>query len=56
MKTVITALVVQVELTQYNDEGQVVGRAEKPPTFAVLEAAIPTEVKEWVQQSIQKGA
>ncbi len=56
MRTVITALVVQVELTTYNDQNEVAGRAEKPPTFAVLEAAIPTEVREWVQQSIQKGA
>jgi hypothetical protein len=56
MKTVITGIVVQVEVTQYNDEGKVAGRPDRPPTFQVLEAAIPDSVLQWIQTQIKTGA
>lgn len=56
MRQVITGLVVQVEVTQYNDEGQVAGRVlaqdGKPPVFSVAEADIPASVLEWARQKI----
>ncbi len=56
MRTVITALVVQVEISQYDESGKLAGRVDPAPRFAVLEAAIPEAVLSWVQASIQKGS
>lgn len=59
MKQVVTGLVVQVEVTGYDDEGRVVGRGTtpdgKPLTFQALEASIPEPVLEWVRQQIKLG-
>ena len=56
MRTVVTGLVVQVEITKYNDDGKKLGHvlAEggKPPLFSVAEADIPEPVLEWVRQTI----
>ena len=52
MRQAITGLAVQVEVTGYNDAGQVAGRPEKPVVFTVLEADIPEAVLEWVRQKI----
>lgn len=52
MREVVTGLIVQVEVTGYNDDGQVVGRPEKPPTFQALEASIPPEVLRWVREKV----
>ena len=57
MKQVVTGLAVQVEITGYNDFGQVAGRPEKPVVFTVLEADIPEAVMAWVTQKIgMKGS
>lgn len=56
MRQVITGLTVQVEITQYNENGQVEGRAlgegNRPIVFTALESKIPPAVVEWVRQSI----
>jgi hypothetical protein len=56
MKDVVTGLVIQVEVTRYNDSGQKVGNvlAEggKPPILQVAEADIPEPVLEWVRAKI----
>lgn len=52
MRQVITGLAVQVEITGYNEAGQVAGRPDKPVTFQVLEADIPEPVLEWVRQRL----
>jgi hypothetical protein len=52
MKQVITGLLVNVEITGYNDAGQVAGRPDKPVQFTALEADIPETVLEWVRQKI----
>jgi len=49
MRQAITGLLVQVEITGYNAEGQVAGRPDKPVTFQTLEADIPAAVLEWVR-------
>jgi len=54
MKQVITALVVQVEVTNYNEAGQVAQRPEMP-RFVAIEADIPEPVLEWVQQVLARG-
>lgn len=54
-ETAITGIVVQVEVTTYNAEGQVANRPQ-PVSFMVLEAEIPAPVKEWLWGKIQKGA
>lgn len=54
MRTVITGLVIQIEITKYNSDnkklGQLVGNDGKPPVFAAPEAEIPEVVLEWVRQ------
>ncbi len=58
MKQAITALVVQVEITQYDDAGKVTGRIfqdGKMPSFVVHEASIPDAVLEWVQSMLKKN-
>ena len=52
MRQVITGLLVQVEITGYNEAGQVAGRPEKPVQFVALEADIPEPVLEWARQMI----
>lgn len=52
MRNAVTGLLIQVEITAYNDAGQVAGRPEKTPQFSVLEANIPPEVLAWVKQAI----
>jgi len=56
MRTVITGLVVQVEITKYNDDGKkaghVLAEGGKPPLFSVAEADIPEPVLEWVRQMV----
>jgi hypothetical protein len=52
MRQAITGLAVQVEITGYNELGQVAGRPEKPVGFTVLEADIPETVLEWVRQRL----
>ena len=52
MRQAITGLIVQVEVTGYDDNGKVAGRPEKAPTFQVLEAMIPPEVMAWVKLNI----
>jgi len=52
MRQVITGLLVQVEITGYNESGQVAGRPDKPVQFTVLEADIPEPVLEWVRKMI----
>ena len=56
MRQVITGLVVQVEITRYNDEnkktGHILAEGGKPPLFSVAEADIPEPVLEWVRQMI----
>jgi hypothetical protein len=52
MKQVITGLLITVEVTGYNEAGQVAGRPDKPVQFAVLEADIPEAVLDWVRQKI----
>jgi len=54
MRQVITGLVVNVEITQYNEAGQVCGRPPKAPAFSVLEADIPENVIEWVRGCLAK--
>lgn len=49
MKTTVTALLVQVETTVYNDEGGVVTRPQ-PSQFSVFEVDIPEHVREWVRE------
>lgn len=60
-RQVITGLTVQVEITAYDDQNRVTGRAlapsvpgqpDRPIIFTALEAAIPPAVVEWVRQSI----
>lgn len=53
MRQVITGILVQVEITNYNEAGQVTSRP-KSPQFAVLEAEIPESVLEWVRQMVAK--
>ena len=56
MRQVITGLVVQVEITRYNDEnkktGHVLTEGGKPPLIQVAEADIPEPVLEWVRQMV----
>jgi hypothetical protein len=56
MRQFITGLVVQVEVTRYNDEGKKMGHlladGGKPPLFSVAEADIPEPVLEWARQMI----
>ena len=56
MRQVITGLVLQVEITRYNDTGQKMGHVlspdGKPPLMSVAEADIPETVLEWVRQKI----
>jgi len=51
MKTVITAIQVSVEMTPYNEAGQVMPRSQVAPIVA-FEADIPEPVLEWVRQMI----
>jgi len=53
MKRVLTAILIQLELTTYNDAGQVCARPDKAPTLGVLEADIPDAVKEWIMSKIE---
>jgi predicted small integral membrane protein len=56
MRQIITGLVVQVTVTQYNDDNQVMGHVlspdGKPPLFSVAEADIPAAVLEWARLKI----
>ena len=53
MKTVITALLVQVEQTVYDDEARVVSRPDpRQTTFSVFEVEIPDHVREWVREKL----
>ena len=54
MRRVVTGVLVQVEITYYNEAGQVEGRPPKPVQFGVSEANIPEPVLEWVRNNIQK--
>jgi hypothetical protein len=49
MRQVITGLLVQVEITGYDEAGRVAGRPDKPIQFSTLEADIPADVLEWVR-------
>jgi len=53
MKTAITALLIQVEITPYNDAGQVMPRPQ-PQQYSVFEADIPPEILEWVRDLMAK--
>lgn len=46
MKTVITAISVEMELTVYEDDGEVKGR--RPFKFVEFESSIPPEVKAYL--------
>ena len=56
MKDVVTGLVIQVEITRYNDEGKKTGHVladgGKPPLLQVAEADIPEPVLEWVRKMV----
>ena len=52
MRQAITGLLVNVEITGYDEAGRVAGRPDKPVQFTVLEADIPEPVLEWVRQMI----
>lgn len=54
MKQVITGILVQLEVTVYNDDWKVVNRPTVKP-FTALEADIPEAVLEWVRMMIGKG-
>ncbi len=58
MRQAITGVIVQLEITQYNDANQVCGRMTTPeggrPTFSAVEAEIPGPVMEWVQAAVNK--
>ena len=53
MKQTITAIVVQVEVTPFNDEGKAMLR-DKPIVFPAAEADLPDPVLEWVREMISK--
>ena len=52
MRQVITGLLVQVEITGYDEAGRVAGRPDKPVQFSTLEADIPEAVLDWVRQRL----
>ncbi len=54
MKQSITCIQIQIELTPYNEQGQVMPRPRVEP-FIVFEADIPTAVVEWLQSKLPKG-
>jgi hypothetical protein len=54
MKTVISALIIKVEETTYNEAGQQIPR--KPLIEVVaFESQIPPEVAEWVRGILRKA-
>ena len=53
MKTVITAIQVSVEMTPYNEAGQVMQRPQVAPIVA-FEADIPESVLAWLSEQIAK--
>lgn len=55
MRQVITGILVQVEITNYNEAGQVASRPKVSPQFAVLEADIPESISVWVHQMIERS-
>jgi hypothetical protein len=53
MKTVITALLIQVEQTVYDDENRVVSRPDpRQSTYSVFEVDIPASVLQWVGEKL----
>lgn len=54
MRQAITGILVQVEVTGYDEGGKVAARTDssKPIQFVVLEAAIPPAVLEFVTKAI----
>ena len=57
MRDVVTGLVIQVEVTRYNDDNKKMGNVlaeggKQPPVIQVSEADIPEPVLEWVRQKI----
>ena len=53
MKTAITAIQVSVEMTPYNEAGQVMPRPQVAPIVA-FEADIPESVLAWLSDQIAK--
>jgi len=55
MKTAITAIQVSVEMTPYNEAGQVMPRPQVAPIVA-FEADIPKAVLDWLRGKLPPGA
>jgi hypothetical protein len=55
MKVAITCVQIQLEVTRYNDAGQVMPRPRVEP-FVVFEADLPEAVREWLASKLQKEA